>query len=377
MVEWLQRIPITDINEYLDVLYSNNPFLLSKLPCILDGKQDLNKNNVSRFTYIYEQFIKKSLDKPTWENTKKVARLLYENNKKNFSAAELDTIIDDPLHYISVMEQNGFVNKYGSDRFSFVIESLADYLIVRYMWVEISGKSKEECAQIIMQKTDEFYSLSADTIILTYDLFVCSSADETIINDGNERYLTIEIDDYNGDLLNYKNCTYRPWLCKSVPDIAYNSGLFDDTRLVLPPTEIISLLNLSLNLEEMCWYNDDGDKIICCNNNKASYYQDPITGAVFIRKDVYEQLLKLSNIKFFAFAEKYIEDKGFCPDSAFHFEIVDGKIVKAYPNCKFDDTLRDRSEPQKCLNCKHGFYSKAEVEKDRELLINIIKDYGY
>lgn len=47
------------------------------------------------------------------------------------------------------------------------------------------------------------------------------------------------------------------------------------------------------------------------------------------------------------------------------------------PNCKFDDTLRDRSEPQKCLNCKHGFYSKAEVEKDRELLINIIKDYGY
>lgn len=211
----------------------------------------------------------------------------------------------------------------------------------------------------------------------TYDLFVCSSADETIINDGNERYLTIEIDDYNGDLLNYKNCTYRPWLCKSVPDIAYNSGLFDDTRLVLPPTEIISLLNLSLNLEEMCWYNDDGDKIICCNNNKASYYQDPITGAVFIRKDVYEQLLKLSNIKFFAFAEKYIEDKGFCPDSAFHFEIVDGKIVKAYPNCKFDDTLRDRSEPQKCLNCKHGFYSKAEVEKDRELLINIIKDYGY
>ena len=166
VVEWLERIPITDINEYLDVLYSNNPFLLSKLPCILDGKQDLNKNNVSRFTYIYEQFIKKSLDKPTWENTKKVARLLYENNKKNFSAAELDTIIDDPLHYISVMEQNGFVNKYGSDRFSFVIESLADYLIVRYMWVEISGKSKEECAQIIMQKTDEFYSLSTDTIIL-------------------------------------------------------------------------------------------------------------------------------------------------------------------------------------------------------------------
>ena len=166
VVEWLQRIPITDINEYLDVLYSNNPFLLSKLPYILDGKKDLNKNNVSRFTYIYEQFIKRSLDKPTWENTKKIAKFLYENNKKNFSATEVETIIDDPLHYISVMEQNGFINKYGSDRFSFVIESLADYLIVRYMWIEISGKSKEECTQIIKRKTDEFYSLNTDTIIL-------------------------------------------------------------------------------------------------------------------------------------------------------------------------------------------------------------------
>lgn len=432
VVEWLQRIPITDINEYLDVLYSNNPFLLSKLPCILDGKQDLNKNNVSRFTYIYEQFIKKSLDKPTWENTKKVARLLYENNKKNFSAAELDTIIDDPLHYISVMEQIGslmcnyFLDNfatYNNDQesigyevydpieygeelkiksplpiFQPKIEKMCDKILSHIesppkkddaWWkdLDLTKKNLLNILQPIEFDSHEWVLLSCRISLRdphedykwkdTYDLFVCSSADETIINDGNERYLTIEIDDYNGDLLNYKNCTYRPWLCKSVPDIAYNSGLFDDTRLVLPPTEIISLLNLSLNLEEMCWYNDDGDKIICCNNNKASYYQDPITGAVFIRKDVYEQLLKLSNIKFFAFAEKYIEDKGFCPDSAFHFEIVDGKIVKAYPNCKFDDTLRDRSEPQKCLNCKHGFYSKAEVEKDRELLINIIKDYGY
>ena len=57
--------------------------------------------------------------------------------------------------------------------------------------------------------------------------------------------------------------------------------------------------------------------------------------------------------------------------------LIHKQKMDTFPNCKFDDTLRDRSEPQKCLNCKHGFYSKAEVEKDRELLINIIKDYGY
>lgn len=75
--------------------------------------------------------------------------------------------------------------------------------------------------------------------------------------------------------------------------------------------------------------------------------------------------------------KKNLLNKGFCPDSAFHIEIIDEKIVKAYPNDKIDDTLRDRSFPQECINCKHGFYSKEAAEKDREILINIIKDYGY
>jgi len=64
------------------------------------------------------------------------------------------------------MEQRGFINKYGDDRFSFVIESLADYLIVRHMWGEIAGKSAEECSQIIKQKIENFYSLNRDAIIL-------------------------------------------------------------------------------------------------------------------------------------------------------------------------------------------------------------------
>lgn len=210
----------------------------------------------------------------------------------------------------------------------------------------------------------------------TYDLFVCTSTEETIINDGNERYLTIEIDDYKGNLADYKNCTDRPWLCKSVPDIAYNSGLFDDAWLVLPPAEIISVLNLSLNLDEMCWCNDAGENVIFCNNNKAYYYKDPIIGAVFIRKDAYGELLKHKNIKFFAFAEKYLKDKGFCTDSDFHFEIVDGEIIKAYPNSKFDPALRKKSVPEECRNCKYNLYSQEELQEEYDLLTDILKEYG-
>ena len=55
VLEWLQKEAIVDINEYVDVIYSNNPLLLSQLPYILPDKKE--KNNISRQTYIYEQYM--------------------------------------------------------------------------------------------------------------------------------------------------------------------------------------------------------------------------------------------------------------------------------------------------------------------------------
>lgn len=210
-----------------------------------------------------------------------------------------------------------------------------------------------------------------------YNLFVCSSTKETIFDDGKARKLTIEIDDYLGDLINYKNCKCKPWLCKTIPSIDYNAGLFDDVVLVVPPAEIISTFKLSLNVDEMCWYNDNGEKIICCNNNKTSYYSDPIMGTVFIRKDAYEELLKHKKIKFFAFAERYIKDKGFCTDTSFHFEIVDGKITKEYPNYKVNYSNKKIDIPNECLNCKYSFYHAEDFVEAKDLLFNIIEDFGY
>ena len=80
VVEWLQKTTILDVNEYIDILYSNNPFLLSKLPLIFEGQQhNPGLNDISRVTRIYEQFIKRSIDRPTWEKTKEIAKILYAN----------------------------------------------------------------------------------------------------------------------------------------------------------------------------------------------------------------------------------------------------------------------------------------------------------
>ena len=170
-MEWIHRFPINDVNEYIDVLYSNNPLVLRKLPDILKNQKS-RLNNVCRFTYIYEQIIKESLGKITWEKTKIVAKLLYENNKKTFSIKEIVDVIDEPIKYVSEMEQIGLINKYDTENFSFVIESLADFLIIRYMLKEITEKNIDEYCKSIKQKLEKFYSLSKETvIIMLFDKF--------------------------------------------------------------------------------------------------------------------------------------------------------------------------------------------------------------
>lgn len=871
VLEWLQKEPVLDINEYVDVLYSNNPFLLSKLPFILKGKQD--KNNISRFTYIYEQFIKKSLEKPTWFKTKAVAKFMYENNTKNVTLKEMDSIIDSSLDYVSKMEQQGFLTSFyynNTKHYAFLIESLADYLIARHMWHEIDGKRTDECIQIINQKLDLFYDINRESLVImlfdkfapnyilikriltetnllsdlmpetivkihfnkddipkflecfnpttktdcllyfagyvdkpfnctnlinyyyiednkkqteelskqlsgrhffsrlkgrlknilymtckyeceksrtlenfytaiwctsacnqdiriladkilyeviqrnlwlieplidffkkihddyikdsiifvlsscqqnskirnfftelinnqdfvlakslkrifdylgnsygyincskknlfclesvtpsenfidilqsvdlyeknllpfrfwgadsftghndflkidkkvisdfntklkndfacvktgdcngnlmfskkveeyygvsfedqtlakqeflssfekvftdvfslyglpfnrndrkyidgsdfessllrkctcisidrfygslmcnyyssdfgtfnnsqdsigyeiydpleyieelnitgpistfqpkiekmgdlilskaelpliknekwwkdlsitkrniinflrpimfdnhewlilsaiisikddiqnytwkdNYNIFVCTSMIETIKGDREDRYLTIETDDYIGNLLDYKKINQKPWLCKSVREISYGTDLFDETQLVLPPSQIISLLNLELNLDEMCWYNQAGEKIICCNNNRSSYYHDPIMGTIFIRKDAYEKLEKMVPVKYFSFAERFLSDKGFCNETDYHFEIINGEIIKAFPNSGYVSSNSKNDENEGCENCKYGFYCKSDNSNLQIILDELLQEYG-
>lgn len=214
----------------------------------------------------------------------------------------------------------------------------------------------------------------------TYNWYCCTSTEETLKDDGYERYLTIELEKYNGNIAEYASCTDKPWLCKDVPTIAYSSELFEDTRLVLPPAQIIQMLNLSVNLEEMSWLNASGERVIICNNNRSSYFHDPIISTVFIRKDAFEQLQRELTVKFFAFSEKYLAPKGYCDDSAYHFEVCDGQIVKAVANYQQDRKWLGKEVPVYCQNCKYGFYRPIKLNQDSplaELLIEYMhQDYS-
>lgn len=202
-----------------------------------------------------------------------------------------------------------------------------------------------------------------------YIIRTCISDKENLKGDGDDRYLTIELDKYHQNLMEYSDCENKSWLCKDVPTIAYNSGIFEDSILVLPPAEMVKDLGLTCNLLDMTWRNSNDEAIIYCNNNKASYYNDFISGTVFIRKDVYEILRKQKTIKFFAYAEKMIENRGFCDETAYHYEIQDGKITRMFPNYTNERSRCDFNENGECENCKYGFW--VDRGKPSELQVKI------
>lgn len=213
----------------------------------------------------------------------------------------------------------------------------------------------------------------------TYDLWCCTSENETINDDGNARYLTIELEEYLGELKSYPYNTLKPWLCKDVKNINSQSEVFEGTSLVLPPSEIISFFNLKLNVSDLSWENQDKEKVIICNNNKNSYYRDPIGGTVFIRKDYFDKFLEGHTVKYFAFTERLIPETGYADETSLHFEIINGKIVKEIKN-NGGYRRRDSEDNPLCSVCPHTNIVKNGLDDssipDMEFLRNMFVEYG-
>lgn len=211
----------------------------------------------------------------------------------------------------------------------------------------------------------------------TYDIWCCTSEEETIKDDGEARYLTIELDDYSGNLDDYGKCALKPWLCKDVKSINYQSDIFDDTSLVLPPAELITYFQLKPVYSDMSWVDLEGEKIILCNNNKNSYYNDPIGATIFIRKDYLDAYLKEHVLKYFAFAEKFIPETGYADETSLHFEIQDGKIIKEIFNDGKGYRRATETNPL-CADCPYGLFSRDSYDsEDMDEWFEILVKNGY
>lgn len=167
-------------------------------------------------------------------------------------------------------------------------------------------------------------------------------------------------------------------LCKDVKNFNGQSEVFEETSLVLPPSEIVSFLNLKLNVSDLSWETQDKEKVILCNN-KNSYYRDPIGGTVFIRKDYFDKFLEGHAIKYFAFTERLIPETGYADETSLHFEIANGKIVKEIKNDGGHGRWNSGNNPL-CSECPHANIVEDEPDdssiSDIEWLKNVLAEYG-
>lgn len=222
-----------------------------------------------------------------------------------------------------------------------VLNLLETIIVKKQEWVLLAGR-------VSLHEEDRYDTKWRDT----YEIWCCSSENETIYDDGNARYLTIELQEYFGELKEYPENKDKPWLCKNIKNIANQSEIFEETSLVLPPSEIISYFNLKLNVSDLSWETQDKEKVIFCNNNRNSYYRDPIGGTVFIRKDFYDKFVQSNTIKYFAFTERFIPETGYAEETSLHFEIIDGQIIKEIKNGGGSGNLNRVNNPL-CDNCPH------------------------
>ncbi len=285
------------------------------------------------------------------------------NNKQNSIGYE----VYDPLEYgeeviitAPIPTYQGFIERLGD----YAINSLEMPALHDIHWVrnaELTRRNVLHLLEKIELKRQEWVILACRVSLYeedqystrwrdTYVLWCCTSENETINDDENARYLTIELIEYFGELKAYPDNTLKPWLCKAVKNI--KSEVFDETALVLPPSEIISFFNLKLNISDLSWETQDKEKVIICNNNKNLYYNDPIGGTVFIRKDYFDKFLEEHTVKYFAFTERFIPETGYADETSLHFEIINGKIVKEIKNKSGYGRGNSESNPL-CSVCPH------------------------
>lgn len=222
-----------------------------------------------------------------------------------------------------------------------------------------------------------------DHSIIWRDTYIinCCTSDDIMLRGIGDRYLTIEIPTYTGNLEYYSMCTETPALCKDVRSIT-TTDEFEDSTLVLPPADLIKYFKLTPNYRDMSWVDHNGNAIILCDNCKKSYYTDPAVGLVLIKKESLEKYLKYGTLKHFAFTERLIEDKGFSNESCFHYEIQAGKIIRKYKNTpRGDDGVEYHESDAECINCPYNLYEKkmeykAEATKQHDEFMEMLNKYA-
>lgn len=205
----------------------------------------------------------------------------------------------------------------------------------------------------------------------TYDYNIGIDSTRSIAQDIEPKELTIGNKDYIGNIEKYKEQNFKRSM--RIRDIEYNSQDFKETYLKLPPTIIVSELDLHYNRKYSTWDNTDGEPIIYCDNNSKYYYNDPITGVIYIKTKYLDEIKKKHQIKYWAYTEKSYLEKGWNEEASMHIEIDEnGNIIQNIKNNSLSSINIEYKED--CKNCKFGIYQEMNKPVDYSKFIKLVWD---
>ena len=166
-----------DSIKYLDVIESSNPLYLKMLNKILSSKKlKLESiNGLVQVTFIMEQYIQEICGKEYWNYVKDIGKHMLNTEKTYVSESELQNIVGKNYNnFIKKLTENGFIffTDYDNEKkYWFQIQQLADYIIARPLFDEISNKTEDEIVEIINAKISKIYTLHESIAILLFEKY--------------------------------------------------------------------------------------------------------------------------------------------------------------------------------------------------------------
>ena len=158
-----------DIFEFEEILYSNNALwlkMLVKTAGILPENKNLKM--ISTANYLIENYIKNTISKKVWQDTKVCVKQLYNDNSTRFTKDNIEGVITDCNLFINEMEQHGFIDCY-DDVYYFANETILNYLLARCFIQELQSNPQDETA--VIQRLKDRIGLREHLIMALFDYY--------------------------------------------------------------------------------------------------------------------------------------------------------------------------------------------------------------
>lgn len=301
------------------------------------------------------------------------------NDDKTFGYKNYSYIMyDEEKIYLTspVGPYNELVDKLNSK----ICENIDLYNNNTYRWYKSKKESIENCQKMMSPIICDNNSWSliggdvhlfvVDFINVFYSCYMAFNPQEQLLGNEDSRYLTIDNKRYYGSVSDYPSEKYSKNM--SIPNFESNSLDIKETNMAFPPPNLVKHLNLKYNFKTSSWDDINGNQIILCDNNAKNFYKYPVSGAIYIKTDILEELKKHNYVVYWCYTEKLYKNYGWNEKASLHLELdSDGNVIKEFNNNNLSNS--EKSVPLKCKRCKYNIYKKQN-EISNNYTLKILND---